>query len=114
MQEDGGRIKAAGKMKHPGFSELDPEEAPRSGLGDLQLLRGRSQRLLVTSPSWSRWESKTWWWCPRRWVKEARSKRLISAMPGSCAIALDRYLRGHDKALSVVRVPTQEQSRSEH
>jgi DNA-binding transcriptional LysR family regulator len=27
------------------------------------------------------------WWCPRRWVKEARNKRLISAMPGSYATA---------------------------
>ena len=30
-------------------------------------------------------------------------------MPGSCAIALDRYLRGQDKALSVVGVPTEDQ-----
>ena len=28
MQEDGGRIKAAGKMRHAGFSELGAEEAP--------------------------------------------------------------------------------------
>ena len=28
---------------------------------------------------------------------------------GELCDALDRYLRGHDKALSVVRVPTQDQ-----
>jgi hypothetical protein len=45
MQEDGGRIKAGGKMSY-GFSELGPKEVGR-GLADLQLLRSGSQRLLV-------------------------------------------------------------------
>ena len=54
------------------------------------------------------WESRIWWWCPRRWVKEARSKRPINAMRELCD-ALDRYLRGQDKALSVVAVPSLEQ-----
>ena len=47
MQEDGGRIKAAGKMSHVDFLNWVRQEARRR-LGNLQLLRSRSQRLLVT------------------------------------------------------------------
>src|SRR5271163_2280834 len=46
MQEDGGRIKAAGKNGSRGISELGAEETSRR-LADRQLLRSRSQRLLV-------------------------------------------------------------------
>src|ERR1700741_2148909 len=48
MQEDGGRIKAAGKMSHELFSELGAEKVERR-LTDFQLSRSRSRRLLVTS-----------------------------------------------------------------
>src|SRR5215469_17171676 len=48
MQEDGGRIKAAGKMGLGGFSELGPDEVG-TRLADRELLRSRSQWLLVTS-----------------------------------------------------------------
>jgi hypothetical protein len=47
MQEDGARIKAAGKNELRGVSELGAQKAGRR-LGSLQLLRSRSQRLLVT------------------------------------------------------------------
>src|SRR5271165_1199021 len=84
IQEDGGRIKAAGRMKHPVFLDWIQKKLDQAG---------RSTAVTRPEPAatgsiadWSRSESKTWWWCPRRWVKEARSKRLISAMPGSCAI----------------------------
>ena len=41
MQEDGGRIKAAGKMSHVAFLELGEQEVGR-GLANLELLRSRS------------------------------------------------------------------------
>src|SRR5580693_7436399 len=46
MQEDGGRIKSAGKLGHPEFLNWVLKAGRR--LGNLQLLRSRSQRLLVT------------------------------------------------------------------
>ena len=84
MQEDGGRIKAAGKMSYPLFlawvqKKLDEGweiySCYEAGATGYWLHRQLEQMA-----------SRTWWWCPRRWVKEARSKRPISAMPGSCAI----------------------------
>ena len=84
MQEDGGRIKSAGKMGPPeflnwvlkkleeGWEIYSCYEAGASGYW----LHRKLVELGV----------KNWWWCPRPWVEEARSKRQISAMPGSCAI----------------------------
>src|SRR6201987_1798957 len=85
MQEDGGRIKAAGKMGHVDFLNWVQKKLQEGWQIYSCYEAGASgywlHRDLV------KLGSKTWWWCPRRWVKEARSKRLINAMPGSCAIA---------------------------
>ena len=84
MQEDGGRIKAAGKMGHKDF------------------LNWVQKKLLEGWQIYSCYEAgASGYWLhreqvklgvknlvvPKAWVKEARSKRLISAMPESCAIA---------------------------
>ena len=47
MQEDGGRIKAAGKMSYEDFLNWVRKKL-KEGWKNLQLLRSRSQRLLVT------------------------------------------------------------------
>jgi hypothetical protein len=47
LQEDGGTDQICWKNGSPGISELGPQEAGRR-LGNLQPLRSRSQRLLVT------------------------------------------------------------------
>jgi hypothetical protein len=49
MQEDGGRIKSAGKLGHPEFLNWVLKKLEEGWeIYNLQLLRSRSQRLLVT------------------------------------------------------------------
>ena len=83
MQEDGGRIKAAGKKIYEEFAnwvqkKLDEgyeiSSCYEAGATGYWLHRELEQK-----------ESETWWWCPRRWVKGVRSKRPISVTAESCA-----------------------------
>ena len=107
MQEDGGRIKAAGKMAHEDFlgwvqSKLmegwqihSCYEAGASGYWLDRLLVELGVKNLVVVPKVLDQGGK----------KQKTDKR----DSGQLCDALDRYLRGQDKALSVVFVPTVEQ-----
>jgi hypothetical protein len=63
MQEDGGRIKGAGKMRHADFLNWSAQKVGRK-LGNLQLFTKPEPAATGYIASWCRWESKTWWWCP--------------------------------------------------
>src|ERR1700733_5670987 len=85
MLEDGGRIKSAGKMTHVAFLNWVRQK----------LAEGWEINSCYEAGACGYWlhrelvklGSRTWWWSPKRWVKEGRSKRLINTMPGSCATA---------------------------
>ena len=110
MQEDGGRIKAAGKMAHEDFlgwvqSKLmegwqihSCYEAGASGYWLDRLLVELGVKNLVVVPKVLDQGGK----------KQKTDKR----DSGQLCDALERYLRGQDKALSVVFVPSVEHSPS--
>ena len=108
MQEDGGRIKAAGKMNHGAFvdwigTKLEKGwqlyscyEAGASGYWlHRQLVELGVQNLVVAPKAMGGAEAK------RQKTDKRDSAQLCDG--------LDRYLRGQDKALSIVWVPTVEQ-----
>jgi transposase len=111
MQEDGGRIKAAGKMSHGAFlnwvrTKLEKGlrldscyEAGASGYWlHRQLVELGVKNLVVAPKAMGGAEAK------RQKTDQRDSAQLCDA--------LDRYLRGQDKALSVVAVPTLEQEQN--
>jgi transposase len=107
MQEDGGRIKAAGKMGYEvflnwiqkkleeGWQICSCYEAGASGYWLHRQLEALGVRNLVVVPKVMDPGGK----------KQKTDKR----DSGQLCDALDRYLRGQDKALSVVAVPSLEQ-----
>src|SRR6266481_3759423 len=108
MQEDGGRIKAAGKMSHESFlnwvrTKLEEGwridscyEAGASGYWLHRELVELGVKNLVVAPK-------------AMGGPEAKRQKTDKRDGGELCDALDRYLRGQDKALSVVAVPTEEQ-----
>ena len=107
MQEDGGRIKAAGKMGHgvfqgwvekkcqEGWQIYSCYEAGASGYWLDRELRQLGVKNLVV--------------VPKAMGQGGRKQKTDKRDSGELCDALDRYLRGQDKALSVVAVPTVEQ-----
>jgi transposase len=107
MQEDGGRIKAAGKMSYPLFlawvqKKLDEGweiyscyEAGATGYWLHRQLEQMGVKNLVVVP---------------KAMGQGGKKQKTDRRDGAeLCDSLDRYLRGHDKALSVVAVPTEDQ-----
>ena len=111
MQEDGGRIKAAGKMSHEAFldwvgTKLEEGwridscyEAGASGYWLHRDLVTKGVKNLVVAPK-------------AMGGPEAKRQKTDKRDSGQLCDALDRYLRGQDKALSVVAVPTLEQEQN--
>jgi transposase len=107
MQEDGGRIKAAGKMGYEAFLDWIQKkleagwqvyscyEAGASGYWLHRQLEQMGVRNLVVVPKMMDPGGK----------KQKTDKR----DSGQLCDSLDRYLRGQDKALSIVAVPSLEQ-----
>src|ERR1700736_4647025 len=107
MQEDGGRIKAAGKMSHgvfwtwvdkklkEGWQIYSCYEAGASGYWLHRQLVEQGVKNLVVAPK-----------AMGQGGKQQKTDRRDSA---ELVDSLDRYLRGQDKALSVVAVPSVEQ-----
>ena len=107
MQEDGGPIKAAGKMSHEVFANWVVKklqegweiyscyEAGASGYWLHRELAELGVKNLVVVPK-----------AMGQGGKKQKTDRRDS---GELCDSLDRYLRGHDKALSVVSVPTLDQ-----
>ena len=106
MQEDGGRIKAAGKMGHGDFGnwvqkKLDEGwqiyscyEAGASGYWlHRQLVEQGVKNLVVV---------------PKAMGQGGKKQKTDKRDSGELCDSLDRYLRGQDKALSVVAVPSEE------
>ena len=111
MQEDGGRIKAAGKMGYGAFmdwigAKLEQgwriESCYEAGAGGYwlhrQLVELGVKNLVVAPKAMGGAEAK------RQKTDKRDSAQLCDG--------LDRYLRGQDKALSVVAVPTVEQEQN--
>jgi transposase len=107
MQEDGGRIKAAGKMSHGVFLnwvekklaegwQIDScYEAGASGYWlDRQLVKMGVKNLVVV---------------PKAMGQGGQKQKTDRRDSGELCDGLDRFLGGQDKALSVVRVPSLEQ-----
>ena len=107
MQEDGGRIKAVGKMSHEAFwswvnKKLKEgwqtwscyEAGARGYWLHRQLEQVGVQNLVVV---------------PKAMGQGGQKQKTDKRESGALCDALDRYLRGQDKALSVVAVPTREQ-----
>ena len=111
MQEDGGRIKAAGKMSHGAFlcwvrMKLEEGwridscyEAGASGYWLHRELVKLGVKNLVVAPK-------------AMGGLEAKRQKTDKRDSGQLCDALERYLRGQDKALSVVAVPTPEQEQN--
>jgi len=111
MQEDGGRITAAGKMSHEAFvswvgKKLNKGwriqscyEAGASGYWLHRKLVELGVKNLVVAPK-------------AMGGPEAKGQKTDKRDSGQLCDALDRYLRGQDKALSVVTVPTLEQEQN--
>jgi transposase len=111
MQEDGGRIKAGGKMSHGAFlnwvrTKLEEGwridscyEAGASGYWLHRELVELGVKNLVVAPK-------------AMGGPEAKRQKTDQRDSGQLCDALDRYLRGQDKALSVVAVPTLEQEQN--
>ena len=111
MQEDGGRIKAAGKMNHGAFVDWIGAKLEKgwqlyscyeAGAGGYwlhhQLVELGVKNLVVAPKAMGGPEAK------RQKTDKRDSAQLCDA--------LDRYLRGQNKALSVVGVPTLEQEQN--
>src|ERR1700692_2093273 len=107
MQEDGGRIKAAGKMSHEvflnwvqkkleeGWQIFSCYEAGASGYWlHRELVKMGVKNLVVV---------------PKAMGQGGKKQKTDKRDAGELCDCLDRYLRGQDKALSVVGVPTEEQ-----
>ena len=107
MQEDGGRIKAAGKMRHvdflnwvqkklqEGWQIYSCYEAGASGYWlHRELVKLGVKNLVVV---------------PKAMGQGGKKQKTDKRDAGELCDCLDRYLRGQDKALSVVGVPTEEQ-----
>jgi transposase len=107
MQEDGGRIKAAGKMRHGDFlnwleKKLDESweiySCYEAGAGGYwlhrQLVELGVKNLVVA---------------PKAMGGGGKRQKTDKRDSGELCDSLDRYLRGQDRALSVVAVPTVEQ-----
>ena len=107
MQEDGGRIKAAGKMGHmdflnwvqkklqEGWQIYSCYEAGASGYWlHRELVKLGVKNLVVV---------------PKAMGQGGKKQKTDKRDAGELCDCLDRYLRGQDKALSVVGVPTEEQ-----
>ena len=107
MQEDGGRIKAAGKMGHvdflnwvqkklqEGWQIYSCYEAGASGYWlHRELVKLGVKNLVVA---------------PKAMGQRGKKQKTDKRDAGELCDCLDRYLRGQDKALSVVAVPTEEQ-----
>src|ERR1700736_4966020 len=107
MQEDGGRIKAGGKMAYGYFvnwvqKKLDEDweifscyEAGATGYWlHRQLERMGVKNLVVV---------------PKAMGQGGKKQKTDKRDSGELCDSLDRYLRGQDRALSVVAVPTEEQ-----
>ena len=107
MQEDGGRIKAAGKMRHGDFlnwleKKLDESweiySCYEAGAGGYwlhrQLVELGVKNLVVA---------------PKAMGGGGKRQKTDKRDSGELCDSLDRYLRGQDRALSVVGVPTVEQ-----
>ena len=107
MQEDGGRIKAAGKMGHvdflnwvqkklqEGWQIYSCYEAGASGYWlHRELVKLWVKNLVVV---------------PKAMGQGGKKQKTDKRDAGELCDCLDRYLRGQDKALSVVAVPTEEQ-----
>src|SRR5271156_376395 len=107
MQEDGGRIKAAGKMGYVDFLNWMGKklaegweihscyEAGASGYWLHRDLAKLGVKNLVV--------------VPKAMGQGGQKQKTDKRDAGELCDCLDRYLRGHDKALSVVRVPTEDQ-----
>src|SRR6201997_5754048 len=107
MQEDGGRIKAAGKMSYElflnwiekklaeGWQIQSCYEAGASGYWLHRLLVAMGVRNLVV--------------VPKVMDPGGKKQKTDQRDSGQLCDALDRYLRGQDKALSPVAVPSLEQ-----
>ena len=107
MQEDGGRIKSAGKMGHPEFlnwvrKKLEEGweinscyEAGASGYWlHRELVKLGVKNLVVV---------------PKAMGQGGKKQKTDKRDAGELCDSLARYLRGQKKALSVVAVPTEEQ-----
>jgi transposase len=107
MQEDGGRIKSAGKMGHPEFLNWVGKklaagwkiescyEAGASGYWlHRELVKLGVKNLVVV---------------PKAMGQGGKKQKTDKRDAGELCDSLDRYLRGQNKALSVVAVPTEEQ-----
>jgi transposase len=111
MQEDGGRITAAGKMSHwvflswvrtklaEGWRIESCYEAGASGYWLHRQLVELGVKNLVVAPK-------------AMGGPAAKRQKTDKRDSGQLCDALDRYLRGQDKALSVVAVPTLEQEQN--
>ena len=107
MQEDGGRIKAAGKMGHADFLNWVPKkleegweiyscyEAGASGYWLHRELEKLGVKNLVV--------------VPKAMGQGGKKQKTDQRDAGELCDSLDRYLRGQKKALSEVAVPTEEQ-----
>jgi transposase len=107
MQEDGGRIKASGKMGYVDFLNWARKklaegweihscyEAGASGYWLHRELAKLGVKNLVV--------------VPKAMGQGGKKQKTDKRDAGELCDCLDRYLRGQDKALSVVRVPTEEQ-----
>ena len=106
MQEDGGRIKAAGKMGHvdflnwvrkklqEGWQIYSCYEAGASGYWlHRELVKLGVKNLVVV---------------PKAMGQGGKKQKTDKRDAGELCDSLDRYLRGQHKALSVVAVPTEE------
>jgi transposase len=107
MQEEGGRIKAAGKMRpvdflnwvqkklQEGWQIYSCYEAGASGYWlDRELVKLGVKNVVVV---------------PKAMGQGAKKQKTDKRDAGELCDCLERYLRGQDKALSVVRVPTEDQ-----
>jgi transposase len=107
MQEDGGRIKAGGKMRHADFlnwvhKKLEESweiyscyEAGASGYWLHRQLEQMGVKNLVV--------------VPKAMGQGGKKQKTDKRDSGELCDSLDRYLRGQDKALSIVAVPTEDQ-----
>src|SRR6478672_1959884 len=107
VEEDGGRIKAAGKMRHADFlnwvqKKLEESweiyscyEAGASGYWLHRQLEQMGVKNLVV--------------VPKAMGRGGQKQKTDKRDSGMLCDSLDRYLRGQDKALSVVAVPSVEQ-----
>jgi transposase len=106
MQEDGGRIKSAGKMCYPEFqnwvrNKLQESwqikscyEAGASGYWlHRQLVQMGVSNLVVV---------------PKAMGQGGQKQKTDKRDAGQLCDSLERYLRGHDRALSVVAVPSED------